>query len=678
MDRTNKPIILVVDDDAALCDLLSQYLEKQGFTVDSVEEGKAMDLYLENTSPDLIILDLMLPGEDGLSIAKRLNSHGQIPLIMLSACGEEVDRIIGLEVGADDYLAKPFSPRELLARIRSVLRRYDRAESVEAKNIKSVFHFGPYLLDTMSQTLKRGDEDIAVTSGDISLLKIFLNNPNKVLNRDTLLEKLKGYDCSPYDRSIDVRIMRLRQKIELDTSSPQFIQTVWGGRLSLCGNWLRGMNWLKHLNSLSVKTSVTLGFGLLIYTAISIALVLYFVLIPMSDRAADDMAAFIGMASESWVAMNEIERQAFETHLRDEHQLFISSAPVPVVAIKKYYPFIPRLENALMLHTGQPVTIKQNSAGRCCFWLEILQNKQLVRIGFYHDRIGPKPPIALAGILASACILILVTTILLVRRITSPVRKLSIAANQFGKGDFSIRIPETGPQELASLAHSFNLMAEQLAQLMSNRTILFGGISHDLRTPITRMQIALELLDDSGDSKLLAGLRNDLNEMERLIQQALELVKGLDKNNPVETDMGQIITKIVADYQRQQLLINWQQCSCGVFKIEVDALHRVLANLLDNAFRYGEDQPVDLYCLKKGKNIIIRIIDQGPGIPKEQLARVFQPFFRLDSSRSKKTGGSGLGLAIVRQLCDVHGWKIQLLAAKVKGLEACLIIPVEQ
>ena len=243
-------------------------------------------------------------------------------------------------------------------------------------------------------------------------------------------------------------------------------------------------------------------------------------------------------------------------------------------------------------------------------------------------------------------------------------------------GDFSTRIPESGPEELASLARNFNRMAQELTQLMANRTILFGGISHDLRTPITRMQIALELLEENKNSSLIAGLKNDLNEMERLIQLALELVKGLDKHHPVEINMDEMIRGIVADYQRQQYTVNCRESKCGVCKIEVDALRRVLANLLDNAFRYGGNEPVDLYCIKKDNNLIIRIMDRGPGIPKEELELVFQPFFRLDNSRNKKTGGSGLGLAIVRQLCDVHGWKIQLFSVKGKGLEARLIIPI--
>lgn len=211
-----------------MCDLLRQYLEKQGFAVDSVGDGQAMDRYLKKSLPSLVILDLMMPGEDGLSIAKRLNNDNPIPIIMLSACGEDVDRILGLEMGADDYLAKPFNPRELLARIRSVLRRHHHVKHKESKEQAINFKFGSYTLDITSQTLTRNGEMIPLTHGEYSLLKIFLENPNRVLTRDMLLEKLKGYECLPFDRSVDVRIMRLRHKIEPEKPAPQYIQTVWG------------------------------------------------------------------------------------------------------------------------------------------------------------------------------------------------------------------------------------------------------------------------------------------------------------------------------------------------------------------------------------------------------------------------------------------------------------------
>ncbi len=218
--------ILIVDDDLELRKLLSQYMEKQGFSVSTAENAQALDSYLSHSNADLIILDLMMPGEDGLSIIKRLHAQQfNTPIIILSACGEEVDKIIGLEIGADDYMAKPFNPRELLARIRSVLRRKKIEPTIHKKGI---FNFGPYLMDINKQSLKRNNENISLTCGEFSLLKIFVENPTRVMSRDNLLEQLKGYDCAPFDRSIDVRIMRLRQKIEPDTTEPIYIRTVWG------------------------------------------------------------------------------------------------------------------------------------------------------------------------------------------------------------------------------------------------------------------------------------------------------------------------------------------------------------------------------------------------------------------------------------------------------------------
>jgi two-component system phosphate regulon response regulator OmpR len=188
-----------------------------------------MDRFLSTHSTDLIILDLMLPGEDGLSIAKRLRNVRDTPIIMLSARGEEVDRIVGLEVGADDYLPKPFNPRELLARIRAVLRRPTASSNPESDSSQQqTFSFGPFRLDTVTQELTRDEEKVSLTSGEFALLKIFLEHPNRVLSRDILVDMLKGFERSPYDRSIDVRVTRLRRKIETDPASPVYIHTVWG------------------------------------------------------------------------------------------------------------------------------------------------------------------------------------------------------------------------------------------------------------------------------------------------------------------------------------------------------------------------------------------------------------------------------------------------------------------
>ena len=222
--------ILVVDDDPELRELLDSYLSQQGYRVSTAEDGAAMDRSLAAHSPDLVILDLMLPGEDGLSIAKRLrNSHASTPILMLSARGDDVDRIVGLEVGADDYLPKPFNPRELLARIRAVLRRQHGANQASSQtDPEREYRFGPFSLDIINQELHRSDQPVPLTSGEFALLKIFVEHPRRVLSRDTLVDLLKGYERSPYDRSIDVRVTRLRRKIEDDPTAPVYIRTVWG------------------------------------------------------------------------------------------------------------------------------------------------------------------------------------------------------------------------------------------------------------------------------------------------------------------------------------------------------------------------------------------------------------------------------------------------------------------
>jgi DNA-binding response OmpR family regulator len=225
--------IVVVDDDPDLRDLLIGYLTREGFAVNGAENGRDMDAVLAETGGDLILLDLMLPGEDGLSIARRLRQTSQIPIIMLSARGDDVDRIVGLEVGADDYVAKPFNPRELLARIRAVLRRREPgaaqpAGAEEETGDADVFDFGPYRLDLRTRELLKEGVPVPLTGGELDLLGALAGHPNRVLDRDRLLDLLKGYERSPFDRSIDVQVARLRAKIEPDTKRPRYIRTVWG------------------------------------------------------------------------------------------------------------------------------------------------------------------------------------------------------------------------------------------------------------------------------------------------------------------------------------------------------------------------------------------------------------------------------------------------------------------
>ncbi len=221
--------LLVVDDDPELRELITVYLIKQGYDIVAVADGVEMDQALVANQIDLVILDLMLPGEDGLSIAKRLKQDTDTPIIIVSAQGEDVDRIVGLEVGADDYIAKPFNPRELLARVRAVMRR-GRSKGSDGTAVA----FGDYRLDLNAHRLSKGGEPVALTSGELDLLGILVRYPNRVLDRDRILDLLTGAERSPFDRSIDVRITRLRSKIEPNPGSPTYVRTVWGKGYMFC------------------------------------------------------------------------------------------------------------------------------------------------------------------------------------------------------------------------------------------------------------------------------------------------------------------------------------------------------------------------------------------------------------------------------------------------------------
>jgi two-component system OmpR family response regulator len=227
---TKRDHILLVDDDAEIRALLSEYLTREGFTVTAVPDGRGMDEALEDTRFDLAVLDLMLPGEDGVSLCKRLRARSILPVIMLTARGEEADRITGLEAGADDYLAKPFNPRELLARVHSVLRRARTLPDEVTPEQARRFRFSGWNLDTLTRQLVSPTSVVTPLSGaEYRLLSVFLHHAGEVLSRDQLTEMIRGRGSHmPFDRSIDVQVSRLRQRLGDDGRVPAFIRTVRG------------------------------------------------------------------------------------------------------------------------------------------------------------------------------------------------------------------------------------------------------------------------------------------------------------------------------------------------------------------------------------------------------------------------------------------------------------------
>jgi len=225
--RRNR-LVLVVDDDLEICNLLQEYLEKNGYDVLTAANGQEMFKVLQSHTVDLIVLDIMMPGDDGFVLCKKVRTDSNVPIIMLTAGSDETDRIIGLELGADDYMAKPFNPRELLARIKAVFRRVDDADTNKKVQHQKI-RFGKWCLDVSNRHLEDEDGEIYPLNGaDFNLLQLFLNRAGEVLSRDELSTITRGRETNPFDRSIDVQISRLRQRLKDDGKSPQIIKTVRG------------------------------------------------------------------------------------------------------------------------------------------------------------------------------------------------------------------------------------------------------------------------------------------------------------------------------------------------------------------------------------------------------------------------------------------------------------------
>jgi two-component system phosphate regulon response regulator OmpR len=221
--------ILVVDDDLRLRNLLSRYLTEQGFATLTVNDATGMDRALQRERFDLLVLDLMLPGEDGLSLCRRLRGEpNDIPILMLTAKGDEVDRIVGLELGADDYLPKPFNPRELVARIHAILRRRQRPVPGAPATVENTVRFGPFHLNLATRQLSKNDAVLALSSGEFAVLQVLVAHPRQPLSREKLIDLARGREHGALDRAIDVQISRLRKLIESDPAQPRYLQTVWG------------------------------------------------------------------------------------------------------------------------------------------------------------------------------------------------------------------------------------------------------------------------------------------------------------------------------------------------------------------------------------------------------------------------------------------------------------------
>lgn len=413
--------------------------------------------------------------------------------------------------------------------------------------------------------------------------------------------------------------------------------------------------WRRPL-SLLARTNLILSVGALLIVAIATAAMYAFVIDPINRQSAADEAALLILSAQTWVELPPEARPYFELEMAESHDLIISEARQALPEVLVYPQYFDLLRERLSARLAAPVPLM---AGDDLLWVTVPMGGQQLQIGFSAERREIQPLYVALVIVGLGAAIVFFSSLYIVQRIARPLVKVAEQAEQF-RGVSEIEpLAETGPRELVSLARNFNTMAREIATLLNNRTTLLAGISHDLRTPLTRMRLALALLPESVDAGLIARIERNLESMDELISDALRFARGT-REQAEEVALVPWLEDALANFEQGV------QLDLGVPRdyhatLAPSAFSRVLTNLVDNGLRHGGDVTVHL---QPG---LLAVEDNGPGIPAAMRQQVFQPFFRLEGSRNRATGGSGLGLAIAQQLCQAHGWQIDIQDARAGG-----------
>ena len=418
---------------------------------------------------------------------------------------------------------------------------------------------------------------------------------------------------------------------------------------------------------------------------ITAAAALGFIFLPMARRAADDLAGLMVLSAQTWSELPPKTRPVFEQELQRSHHIALrpSMAPPPDTGLR-HGPYLHFLERAFERRVGHEVFFVEETAadGRLWLWTAVPAGGRTMGVGFAEDRMKTRPLGALALPFGIGMLLVALLSWWLARRIVQPVAQLEQAAAQVARGASPALLPETGPRELADLARHFNRMALQVRELLDARTTLFAGVSHDLRTPLARMRLALEMLSMRPDPALLARLERDIEEMNALIGQMLEIARGMNTETAGEFELCAWLRERAQAHEAAAHAAGAQLSVHCDETIRVHAapgaLARIVDNLLSNALRYAPG-PIELAgraaASGEAGGVTIRVLDRGPSIAPEQRALVFRPFHRAPAQGDPAPGAFGLGLAIVQQLARANGWQVGLDPREGGGLEAWVVVP---
>jgi two-component system osmolarity sensor histidine kinase EnvZ len=431
-------------------------------------------------------------------------------------------------------------------------------------------------------------------------------------------------------------------------------------------------------SSLFARTALVLGLALVTFQSLALWVVYRTVIVPIAERSADDLAGLIVLSAQTWVELPPATRPAFEEELSAQHGLTLRAQPRFATAPAPRFSFSSQIEDALSDRLGEPVTLG-GVVGERDAWVEIPFADHRLQVGFLPQRYAVELPLAAVAIIGLGLLLSLVTALFIVRRLAVPLARAASAAAQVGAGETPAPLPETGPRELVELASRFNRMAREVRELLDNRTTLLSGISHDLRTPMTRLRLTLEILRDKPEPARIDRAVADLEAMNALIAGYLELARSTRGEARQPIDLDELLAGLAAGAHEAGQSVHYEGAGRPVIAAVAPlTLRQIIGNLIENAVRYGGGE-VSLQLAEDASALRVVVGDQGPGLAEDQLDKVFRPFYRVETSRAAASGGAGLGLAIVRQLAQSQGWSVRLenrlVEGRCVGLDAIVELP---
>ncbi|GAO37200.1 hypothetical protein SCT_2618 [Sulfuricella sp. T08] len=422
----------------------------------------------------------------------------------------------------------------------------------------------------------------------------------------------------------------------------------------------------KSTGLLFVVLAIAIQFITLLTTS---TLILY----PIARNSVNDLAALIVLSSKTWGELPPSRLSDFQIELQRHHALDVEISTAPLSGSPSYLPYVALLQTALADRLKAPVSVLV-IPGTDRYGVVVPAGAKQLRFEFSRARIGTSPMLAMSLVFGINLAASFAAALWLTRRLERRLSALSAATRELAQGVRPKMLPEDGPTELATVAADFNHMASRVRELADNRTTLLAGISHDLRTPIARMTMALELLRDSPNPALLKRMERYLAEMNQLIDEFLSFARAQENGATEPIDLAQMISELIRDYRESGAQLSGEPATACPVQANPVGVRRIVTNLIDNAIRYSGGGPVEIK-LDCTTQAYIEVLDRGPGIPDDMKELVFRPFFRLESSRNATTGGSGLGLAIAMEIVRAHGWSLTLENRQGGGTVSRLTIP---